>query len=367
MAIYLASLFTLGPSLSVFLVLVSTFLSELLLRWDRLREGWQNFVTPIVFNISQFSVTTAVTGLILYLSGYQSLMLREANQYLLAIPACIVYLLLNLSFVTGIVSLTEGKSFLYSLRRGLREFAIQFLALSMLALLLTVLYSVSLWSLIMAIIPLALVHVSFRSYIKLQTETRRTFEKISQILDKRDHYTAVHSDAVANLAVKIAQGMKLPPEEVEKVEVAGRVHDIGKIAVPDSILLKPGPLSKEEWQVMKQHPLVSAELIKGLEIYAPVADAVRHEHERYNGSGYPDGLKGEEIPLVARIIAAADIYNALTTKRPYREAVTHEEAMEIIRQLRGTDLDPTVADVLLRVLSVQEQSSEKPHCETPPH
>jgi HD-GYP domain-containing protein (c-di-GMP phosphodiesterase class II) len=115
---------------------------------------------------------------------------------------------------------------------------------------------------------------------------------------------------------------------------------------------------------MKRHPLVSAELIKGLEIYAPVADAVKHEHERWDGSGYPDGLKGEEIPLVSRIIAAADIYNALITKRPYREAFTHEEAIETIRQLRETDLDPTVADTLLRVISKQQQSSERLPCET---
>jgi len=142
------------------------------------------------------------------------------------------------------------------------------------------------------------------------------------------------------------------------------VHDIGKIAIPDTILLKPGPLSEEEWQVMKRHPLVSAELIKGLEIYAPIADAVKHEHERWNGSGYPDGLKGEEIPLVSRIIAAADIYHALITKRPYREAFTHEEAIETIRQLRETDLDPTVADALLRVISTQRRSSERLHCET---
>ena len=159
----------------------------------------------------------------------------------------------------------------------------------------------------------------------------------------------------AVIAWQIAEEMKLSQGGVEKVAIAGRVHDIGKIAVPDAILLKRGPLSEHEWQVMKRHPLVSAELIRGLEIYAPVADAVKHEHERWNGSGYPDGLKGEEIPLVARIIAAADIYHALITERPYREAFTHAEAIEIIRELRGTDLDPTVADALLRVLDTQRQ------------
>jgi len=104
---------------------------------------------------------------------------------------------------------------------------------------------------------------------------------------------------------------------------------------------------------MKRHPLISAELIGGLEIYTPVVDVVRHEHERWDGSGYPDGLKGEEIPLLARIITAADIYNALTTSRPYREAFTREQVVESIKKLRGKDLDPIVTDALLRVIASQ--------------
>jgi len=121
--------------------------------------------------------------------------------------------------------------------------------------------------------------------MKLQTEARKTFEKISELLDARDHYTAVHSTEVADLAVRIGQELGLSPGEVERLEVAAKVHDIGKVAVPDSILLKAGPLSDEEWRVMKTHPEISAELIEGLEIYSAVADAVRHEHERWTRSG----------------------------------------------------------------------------------
>jgi len=187
-------------------------------------------------------------------------------------------------------------------------------------------------------------------YQKLRTEARNTFEKISRLLDERDHYTAVHSGDVADLAVKVAAEMNLPQGEIEKVEIAARIHDIGKVAVPDSILLKPGPLTDEEWGIMKRHPAISAELIEGIEIYARVADAVRHEHERWDGSGYPDGLRGEEIPLISRVIAAADIYDALSTDRPYRGAFTYEETVEMIRQMRGADIDPAVADALLRVI-----------------
>jgi HD-GYP domain-containing protein (c-di-GMP phosphodiesterase class II) len=122
------------------------------------------------------------------------------------------------------------------------------------------------------------------------------------------------------------------------------------VAIPDAILLKPGPLNDEEWKVMKTHPVVSAQLIEGLEIYSSVAAAVRHEHERWDGSGYPDGLRGEQIPLLSRVIAAADIYNALSTDRPYRKAFTYEETIRMIGEMRGTDIDPLVADALLLVI-----------------
>ncbi|MEN3009661.1 MAG: HD domain-containing phosphohydrolase, partial [Candidatus Bipolaricaulaceae bacterium] len=121
---------------------------------------------------------------------------------------------------------------------------------------------------------------------------------------------------------------------MEKIEAAARVHDLGKIAVPDAILLKPGPLDEKEWEIMKKHPVVSAEILEGLEIYKNCVDLIRHEHdehEHWDGSEYPDGLKGEEIPLGARIIAVADVWHALLSERPYRRAYTKEEARKIMQ------------------------------------
>ncbi|HHR86312.1 MAG TPA: HD-GYP domain-containing protein, partial [Candidatus Acetothermia bacterium] len=258
------------------------------------------------------------------------------------------------SLVRGVVSLASGGGFFYGLWKSIREFLLQYVVLCASALLLTVLYSISVWHVFLALVPLILVHVSFRSYLQLQTEARKTFERISRILDERDHYTAVHSTSVAELAVRIAQEMELPESEIEKIDVAAKVHDIGKIAVPDAILLKPGKLDDDEWKVMKKHPVISAELIEGLAIYSHVADAVRHEHEHWDGSGYPDGLKGEEIPLIARIITAADVYDALSTDRPYRKAFSREKSLEILQKMRGKELDPKVADALERVLTSEE-------------
>jgi len=353
-AVYSAALFILGPSHAVPVVLIATLASEILMRWEYLRHAPVRFMYVATFNVSQWVVTLSIVGVLVAFARTLPLTLAIPEDFLWALVGFWCCAGINLALVTGIVTITDRKNFFYGFTTSLKDFSLQYVSLFASSLLLVVLYSLSIWYMFYAIVPLALVHVSFRSYLKLRTEARKTFERISTLLDERDHYTAVHSDAVANLAVKIAQEMKLYQGEIEKIDVAGRVHDIGKIAVPDAILLKPGPLNEEEWRVMKRHPVVSAELIQGLEIYAPVVLAVKHEHERWDGSGYPDGLKEEEIPLIARIIAAADIFNALITKRPYREAFTHEEAIETIRQLRGTDLDPVVAEALLRVVDEQQ-------------
>jgi len=357
-AIYLAALFILGPYLAVITVLLASLLSEMLLRWSATRGERRVSAIAITFNVSQLVVTVSLAGLLLLSFDRLGLMLSSPFDYVLAIASFLIYMVLNIALVTGIVSLTENRPFLYSAWQSTRQFFVQYLVLCVSALLLTVLSTISVWHVLLALFPLSLVHVSFRGYVKLQTEARATFEQISRLLDARDHYTAIHSEQVAELAVRIAATMGLQRSEVEDVEIAARVHDIGKIAVPDAILLKPGPLTRDEWAIMKKHPVISAELIEGLEIYGGVVDAVRHEHERWDGSGYPDGLRGEEIPLISRIIAAADIHNALTTDRPYRNAFSAERTIEMIREMSGSDLDPDVADALLSVLGATP--AEKP-------
>ncbi len=359
LAIYLASLFILGPALTVFVVLAVTLSSEILMRWDHLKHSQNTFIHAVSFNVAQWVVTVSVTGLLLILTHHVPLTLASAEDFLWAFLAFLCYAGINLSLVTGIVSLTGKRSFSYGFLTALKDFSFQYASLFTSTLLLVVLYSLSVWHMLLAIVPLMLVHISFRSYLQLQTEARKTFEKISRLLDERDHYTAVHSNEVADLAVKIAREMGLSQKVIEKVDIAARVHDIGKIAVPDSILLKPGPLSAEEWVTMKRHPVISAELIEELEIYKPVANAVRHEHEHWNGSGYPDGLKGDQIPLIARIITAADIHNALSTDRPYRKAFSHEKTIEMIKEMKSADLDPVVADALLRVLDSLENKASQ--------
>ena len=349
-AIYLAAVFILGPDLAVLLVFLASLLSEIFLRWRSVDGNSMSGILPITFNVSQLVVTVTLAGLLLRVLLRQSLDIATIRDLGVAIAAFGVYLVANLSFVIGIISLTEGKLFVPMLANSIRQFFMQYLVLCVSALLLTALHSISEWHVFLALFPLTLVHISFRGYVRLQTEARNTFERISQLLDARDHYTAVHSMEVAELADKIGAEMGLSQREIDQIDIAARVHDIGKIAVPDAILLKPGKLDEDEWATMREHPVISADLIAGIEIYSSVSQAVRHEHERWDGTGYPDGLRGEEIPLLSRIIAAADIYNALTTDRPYRKAFSKDETVRMIGEMTGTELDPTVAVALLRVI-----------------
>ena len=357
-AICLASVFILGPYLAVIMVFLSSLLSELFLRLNSDKSSGTTALIPIAFNVSQLVIAVTLAGLLLNIFGRQSLQLMNYRDFVLAVAVFATYLIANLAFVTGIVSITERKPFFQSFGSSIRQFFMQYLVLCVSALLLTALYSISVWHVFLALFPLTLVHISFRAYVKLQTEARNTFERISQLLDARDHYTAVHSIEVAKLAVRIGLEMGLVQREIEQIDIAARVHDIGKVAVPDSILLKPGSLDEDEWAKMREHPVISAELIAGIEIYSPVANAVRHEHERWNGTGYPDGLKGDEIPMISRVIAAADIYNALTTDRPYRKAFSKDETIRMINEMTEIELDPVVATALLRVIeSLPEEAA----------
>ncbi len=356
-AIYLAALFILGLPLAVLLVFLANLFTEILLRWDNRSDGVEEFLIPVLFNVGQLVVTATVSGLVLRFTGNEYLVLASGADYVYAVMAFSIYLVANLALVTSIISLTERRPFVYTFIRGLREFTVQYIVLCVAALLLTVLYMISVWHVFLALFPLALVHVSFRGWVKLQTEARKTFENISKLLDERDHYTAVHSASVAALAVRIGREMGLSQRQIESIDVAARVHDIGKVAVPDSILLKVGPLTPEEWVEMKRHPVISAELIEGLEIYAPVADAVRHEHEHWDGTGYPSGLSGEAIPLISRIICVADVYDALVTDRPYRKAFSSKRAKDILLEMKGKDLDPTVVDALVSYLELEDEET----------
>jgi putative nucleotidyltransferase with HDIG domain len=185
---------------------------------------------------------------------------------------------------------------------------------------------------------------------RLERVSTATLEALVNALEAKDPYLRGHSARVADLSATLAAEVGLPEDEVERVRMAGRLHDLGKIGTREAVVNKEGPLTPEEFEHVKQHVIIGAQILAPLTHLGDVVSMVRSHHERWDGSGYPDGLKGDEIPTGGRVIAAAEVFDALTTSRPYQEKMTPEQAVERMSDMAGTVLDPQVFEALTRIV-----------------
>lgn len=177
----------------------------------------------------------------------------------------------------------------------------------------------------------------------------KTIKSIAHALDAKDEYTHGHSMRVTLYSLALAKSLYLPDNLLEEIETTGLLHDIGKIAIPEKILRKPGKLTDEEFEVIKKHPELGENLVNGIEKLKIISNWLKYHHERYDGKGYPDGLIGEQIPISSRIIAIADTYDAMTSSRSYRPALTHEDAINEIKRCSGSQFDPNLAEIFISI------------------
>jgi HD-GYP domain-containing protein (c-di-GMP phosphodiesterase class II) len=211
--------------------------------------------------------------------------------------------------------------------------------------------------------------VAYQQELQYAIDLRKTCRRLEQAsfhsllglanaVEAKDVYTRGHSERVAALARRIALGAGVPPRIADTIAQAGLLHDLGKIGIPESVLRKAGPLSEDEWAVMRRHPIVGAQILAPLEFFAEGAVIVRHHHERYDGSGYPDGLHGETIPIGSRIVGVADVYDALTSDRPYRGRLSRAEAGRLLEAEAGRTLDARLTALCLEVAA--DAPAERP-------
>jgi putative two-component system response regulator len=194
---------------------------------------------------------------------------------------------------------------------------------------------------------------------KIREAFQNSLKSLALALEAKDKYTSGHSQRVADIAVKIARKLKMSPEEIERLSFASLVHDIGKIGIKEAIINKEGGLTDEEYIYISTHSVIGENILTPVIEDKEILKMVRHHHERYDGRGYPDGLSGQQIPLGARILAVADMFDAMTSDRPYRKSVSHEVAMGELKRHASTQFDPQVVDAFIETMSEIPARSHK--------
>ena len=278
-----------------------------------------------------------------------------------------VYYGLNELITSAFVALRTGRSFLVVVVDGWRSSAVNNLALVPLAWLMALVFELTSWATLLFAVPLYITRIGYQRFIEMRLMFTQTIGALAEAVDKRDPFTAQHSQNVKSIGVEIGRAMRLRDSELEALEWGGLLHDVGKIGVPDAVLLKAERLSKEERMVMNSHPVLGAEIISPVQRLAPELPIIRHHHEWYNGSGYPDRLIGDEIPLLARILHVADAFEAMTAARPYRMTpLTAEQALSELRKFAGIQFDPVVVDAFVKTHYVEDVPDAGRHAQLRP-
>jgi putative nucleotidyltransferase with HDIG domain len=301
-----------------------------------------------VFNASQLTLSAGAaaivyTQLAVVVPGRTVDLSRDA----LAIAvAAVVFLVVNDTLVTVVISLS-GRSFLHEWAASFREMGILYISMAPLGALLAFAYQDSRWNILYFPFLILVIYNGFKLYANLQSETDHALVLLADTVDKRDEYTYAHSLRVAEYSGEIARALDLPRKEIDLIVSAARVHDLGKIATDNRILYKQASLTDEERKAIIAHPADGSELAGQFSMYRKGRDYIRHHHERWDGRGYPDGLAGTQIPLGARVITVADAYDAMTSDRPYRAALSPEIALAELRRGAGRQFDPDMVEAFM--------------------
>jgi len=322
-ALVYASILLSSPFLATVIAFLGIFGATVFEKWYR---GF--------FNASQFAVSTFLAGLVFqFFRGYEyEFVWGSYHFYLAVVSSIVVFFLCNASLVLGVVCLQSGVPFRALWKKDVNGILIQYFALFPLSLLLYFAYvSVGFVGMALFFFPLMVARYSFKLFADTKRMHMELLRALTAAVDAKDPYTRGHSARVAQLSLWIAEHLNLSEKRKEILEYAAILHDVGKIGVADAILAKKGRLSEEEYQVIREHPVIGHRIVGGVNFLKEVAEIILAHHERCDGGGYPNGKMAPEIPLEAKIVAVADVFDALTSERPYRKAYTVEEAFRIMK------------------------------------
>ena len=322
--------------------------------------------TNVAFNGGQAYLSTLAAGIPLSAAGVSAHTgLHQPVDAASVLLAAVLMYAVNIFLVSLAVGLATSRSPFPLFLNTQRLVYVQFAALYVIGTLAAFAAVRWPWTPVLGIVPGVLAYQSLKERIGLRRDAMRALERMADEVDRRDPYTFNHSQRVAVYAHAIARKMGFTSAEVELVELAAKVHDIGKIRIPDTILLKPDRLTAEERRVMETHPRLGFDILKPFSDFAKVLDLVLTHHERYDGLGYPNGTVGRRLLLIAQVIPVADSLDAMTTARAYRAARSWDAALEELRRGAGTQWNPQVVEAALAVLGRPERVESRRHVQVP--
>ncbi|MBU8921198.1 MAG: HD-GYP domain-containing protein [Bacteroidales bacterium] len=335
----LAGIVLFGPAVMAVIEAVATLVTEGLFQ--------RRPLIKVLFNIPLLVMTVGISGIVY--RSFGSLTSIDSPLFLIPLfTAGIVYYLFNTWSVSLIISLTSKRNPVTVWRQNYMWNFFHILAFFPVAAVIALLYSkAGVWTIALFIIPLFLARYSFQLYLDMRETHINTIAALTSAIDASDPFTHGHSFRVSRYALRIAREMGQSSKEMEKLEYAALLHDIGKISVQNDILLKVGPLTDDEWKALRAHPDIGADIVEQLKFLKEAGNVIRSHHERPDGTGYPRGLTEDKIPMAAHILQVVDAFDAMTSDRPYRKALPIERVIEELETYNGTQFHRRVTEILL--------------------
>ncbi|QPM67360.1 HD-GYP domain-containing protein [Atribacter laminatus] len=327
-----------------YLVMIVTFIGNVIIY---MKTGWQKSL----FNGAQFAISAFLSGYVFQLLGGYSYTWNQLTFYIAIVISILVFFLSNAFLVVMVISLSTGIPIPVLWKKDVNGILLQYFGLFPYSLLLYLIYlRIGYVGLFLFLFPLMIARYSFKLYVETKKVHLELLRALTAALDAKDPYTQGHSDRVAKVSLAIAEKLNLSDKKRETIEYAALLHDVGKIGIEDAILRKPGPLTEGEYIIVKQHPVIGFDIVSKVDFLKEIAGLIRSHHERCNGSGYPDGKKQTDLPIESLILAVADVFEALTSDRPYRKAYSVEEALTIMENEGNQYYDMKVINALKEIL-----------------
>lgn len=349
-AIQLASFITFGPLYTIIVEVIGvTF------RVFKTEERYVNTLnTPIyktVFNYCILTLPIIFGSYIFSLLGGKYSVIKSSENIIPLIFFVLVYMLINTSVISMLFSILYNKSLISVFINNISLSFLNILAMAPFGIILAVVFSTyGYLGVLLVMFPIVLVRYTFSLYLVSKSQYIQTVHALMIAMEARDKYTQGHSKRVSEIAEIIAKKLKFSQGRIEELMVASLLHDVGKIGIQDSILNKPGKLNDEEYKIIKQHPVIGYNILKDINNMKDINYIVKYHHERYDGKGYPEGKKGDELPLEVFIVQLADCIDAMATDRPYRKALSQEMISNEIARCDGTQFHPKVVQAYLKVI-----------------